>query len=245
MLKKLKSVLESPKGLILPLAFKSALFWAFLYLSVVYSLSFIAIFLAAAFYFYFRPTLNSRQFFYSFLVLILLALLFVVSNSLFIFPMCLLFGVIFFFMIGIKNMIFRHRSAIYYLLNTILFLMLFAFFFSSDKFNLFLVKYLLLFFAIFMLFREFINFSVPEASSYHKNNLISAGVAYLISQFVWIIALFPFNFLNASSLVLLILLILEDFSVNYFSGTMNRQIILRNITMFLVLSLGHLSLFRI
>jgi len=115
--------------------------------------------------------------------------------------------------------------------------MLFAFFFASDRFNLFLVKYLLLFFVIFLLFKEFISFSVPEASNYHKNNLVSAGVAYLISQFVWVIALFPFNFLNASSLVLLMLLILEDFSVNYFSGTINRQIILRNITMFLILSL--------
>ncbi len=196
-----------------------------------------AVFLLAAIYFYFRPTLNSGHFFYSFLILIITAFLFVIHSSLFIIPISLLFGVIFFFILGIKNMIFRHRNAIYYLLNTILFLILFAFFFASNRSNLFLIKYLLLFFAIFLLFREFINFSVPEASNYHKNNLISFGIAFLTIQFVWIIALFPFNFLNASSLILLILLILEDFSVNYFSGAINRQIILRNITIFLVLSL--------
>ncbi len=216
---------------------KALILSGFLYLSIVQSLWFIAVFLALAFYFYFRPTLNTKQFFYSFLVLIAAAVLFIFYGSSFVVSICLIFGLILFFMLGIKNMIFKHRSAIYHLVNASLFLMLFAFFFASDLFSLFLVKYLLLFSAVFVLFREFLNFSAPEALNSNKNNLISSGVAFLISQFVWVIALFPFYFLNASSLMLLTLLILEDFSVNYLSGTINRRIILRNITMFLVLSL--------
>lgn len=88
-----------------------------------------------------------------------------------------------------------------------------------------------------MLFKEFLNFSVPEASNSRKKSLIAVSIAFLAVEFVWLVSLLPSGFLNAASLILLIILILEDFTVHHFSGTINRQIILRDVTAFLVLSL--------
>lgn len=68
-------------------------------------------------------------------------------------------------------------------------------------------------------------------------NLGALAFGFLMLQALWVVAILPLGFLNAASLALLIALILEDFFIEHWSGEMNRKIILRNITLFLVLGL--------
>ncbi|MBN2197939.1 hypothetical protein JW698_01980 [Candidatus Wolfebacteria bacterium] len=91
--------------------------------------------------------------------------------------------------------------------------------------------------AFFFLLKEFLSFSLPDLSFSSKKKLIIWGISFLVIQLLWVISLLPINFLNAASFTLLIALILQDFIVQFSKGTINRQIILRNATVFLILSL--------
>jgi len=196
------------------------------------------VFLAAAFYFYLRPFLNVGQFIYSFLILLAVSFLVVLSiQSQWLLAVSLFFGCLFFLLLGIKNLIFIRRQPAYILFNGFLFLTVAILFFRSDVSPLFFIKYPALFLACFLLLKEFLFFSAPEPANSRKRNLIIGGAAFLILQLFWAIALLPLSFLNAASLVLLALLILEDFIVRHLTGMMSRQIVLRNITVFLVLTL--------
>jgi hypothetical protein len=139
--------------------------------------------------------------------------------------------------LGIKNLIFVKRGPFYYLLNGLLLLAIFILFFFSAQPHLFFVKYLLVFFAITFLFKEFLNFFILESLNPQKRNLVVLGTAFLMLQLLWVIKLLPISFLNAASLALLIVLILQDFIGHHLSGTISRQLVLRNITVFLILSL--------
>lgn len=203
----------------------------------------IILFLAFAFYFYFRSFFNIRQFLASFLVLLLASVLFInLPITIYQLPITIFFSFLFFFLLGIKDLIFIRREPLYYLLNGLLLLTIFVYFFSSNNFGQpfwFLVESLAAFMATSLLFKEFLNFVVPESPSLRggKKNLVVFGLAFIVSQFLWVIAFLPFRPINAASLALLIALILEDFIVHHLSGTINRQIVLRNITMFLVLAM--------
>lgn len=233
------------------MALKAAIFGGLLFViaseSVIASVAkqslLIILFLAFAFYFYFRSFFNIRQFLASFLTLITTATLIMSlrggAEAIF---LSLLFAFLFFLLLGIKDLIFIRRESLYYLLNSLLLLTIFVYFFSFNNFEQpfwSLVKSLAAFLATFFLFKEFLNFVVPESLSLRggKKNLIVFGLAFIISQFLWVIAFLPFRSLNAASLALLIALILEDFIVHHLSGTINRRIVLRNITMFLILAM--------
>lgn len=201
-------------------------------------------FLAVAFYFYFQSSLNVRQFPASFLVLIILSLLFVFNPLILGSQSSILasffFGFLFFLLLGIKNLIFIKREPLYYLLNGFLLLTVFVFFFSLNYFYQpfwFLVKSLAVFSATFFLFKEFLTVVISAPLGSQKKNLMAGGSAFLSLQFVWTIGFLPFSVINAASLALLVALILEDFIIHHLSGTLNRQITLRNITMFLVLAM--------
>jgi len=227
----------------LPLALKAAVFGGLLVIASGAKQShwpLALLFILAALYFYFRPSLNVGQFFASFLVLITTATLIMSlrggAEAIFI-PLSLFLGFLFFLLLGIKNLIFVKREPFYYLLNGLLLLVIFILFFWSAQSHLFFVKYLLVFFAIAFLFKEFLNFFIPESLHSQKRNLVVWGTAFLVLQLLWVISLLPISFLNAASLSLLIMLILQDFIVHHFSGTISRQLVLRNITVFLILTL--------
>ncbi len=222
--------------MLLPLALKSLTF-SFLLFLASNNWFMVIILVLAAFYFYFRPSLNGGKFILSFLVLLAVSFLVVRYLDNISMVASLFFGSIFFLLLGVKNLIFVHRQHIYYFFNGFLFLTIFILFFLSGSFGLFFVKYFLAFLAIAFLSKEFLYFSFPDSLSSSKKNLVAYGVAFLITQILWGISLLPLSFLNAASLALLVALILQDFFVHHFSGTMNRQIILRNITLFLILGL--------
>jgi hypothetical protein len=223
--------------LLSPLALKAAIFS--IILSMVNShWSLVVVFILVSFYLYFRPSLNSSQFILSFLVLLATSLLIVLLvNGQWSLVISLFFGFLFFLLLGVKNLIFVNRQPFYYLFNGLLLLVIFISFFWAENSRLFFIKYLSVFFAIAFLFREFLIFSINGFSNSTKKNLIVYGAAFLIFQLLWAITLLPISFLNAAGLALLIVMILQDFIVHHFSGTMSRQIVLRNVTVFLILSL--------
>ncbi len=222
--------------MLLPLALKSLTFSLLLFLASNHWFM-VIILVLVAFYFYFRPSLNGGKFILSFLVLLAVSFLAVRYLDNISMVASLFFGSIFFLLLGVKNLIFVHRQHIYYFFNGFLFLAIFVLFFLSGNSGMFFIKYFLVFLAVAFLSKEFLYFSFPDSLSSSKKNLVAYGAAFLIIQFLWGISLLPLSFLNAASLALLVALILQDFFVHHFSGTMNRQIILRNITLFLILGL--------
>ncbi len=100
----------------------------------------------------------------------------------------------------------------------------------------FVFKYLAAFSAVFLLLMGPIS-PIKLISPTGPIRLIAAGLSFGLVQVLWAISLLPFNSLNSASLALLAVLILEDFAVHRLSGTMSHRIILRNATLFLILSL--------
>ena len=230
MLKKLNSVLRNP---VLLLTFKAVIL-SLLLLSVINHKWLVVIYFAAAFYFYFSGVSGGRQFLASFLTLIVVSLLAVnlpvVSGKLSVI-ISLLFGVILFLILGVKNLSFVNRPPIYHFLNNFLFLTVFIMFYASDKSQFFIVKYLAAFFGIYFLFREALAFmSLPVS----RLNLLSFGLALSIFQFLWVISLLPIGFLNAGALTLVLILITKDMVFAHLSGNLNRTMILKNITLLIV-----------
>lgn len=222
----------------MPLTLKTLIFSGFLYLSIVYSQLFLAAFLAAAFYFYFKPAFNSNQFFYSFLALLVVSLISVSSPILDTQYSILVLGLLFFLLLGVKNLLFTSRRTICYCFHIFLILTILIFFFDSDKFSWFFFKYILLFFAVSALLRDFFAFFLPGPSNKRKENIIALSWAFLAVQFIWLVGFLPFNYWAAAFFVLLVILLLEDFTIHHFSGTITRRIVLRNATAFLILGLA-------
>ncbi len=224
------------------MALKALIFSGLLYASSVVSRWLLVVFLLVSFYFYFRSFFNTRQFLASFLTLFALSLLFVDLSVVgrWSSVVGLFFGFLFFLLLGIKDLIFIRREPLYYLLNSLLLLTVFVYFFSFNDFYRpfrFLVNSLAAFSAVFFLFKEFLAIAVSVPLGNQKRNLMAVGSAFLSLQFLWVVAFLPFRSLNAASLALLIALILEDFIVHHLSGTINRRIVLRNVTMFLILAM--------
>jgi hypothetical protein len=158
----------------------------------------------------------------------------------------LFLGFLFFLLLGIKDLIFVHRQQFSYFLNSLLFLAVFVCFFAANSGSgYFVFKYLAVFSAVFLLLLGPISpirlispiGSISPISPIGPIKLIAAGLSFGLVQILWAISLLPFSFLNSASLALLAVLILEDFAVHRLSGTISRRLVLRNITLFLILSL--------
>ncbi len=236
MLRKLKSVFKNQA---LRSAFKAAVFTGLL----VWQLSAepagffpVLLFLFTSFYFYWRPNFSGRRFFGSFLILLtasLLAIRFLDFGAVGIVSILGL-AILFYLLLGVKNLILSGRSSAYYLLNGSLLFLIFLFFFLADKSHLFSFKYLLAVFAVFLLAREFLIFFVPD---FPKRRILAAtSFSFLTLEILWVVALLPLGFLNAAALALFAALILMDFIVNHFNGSLTRRVILRNATSWIVLS---------
>lgn len=227
------------------LALKAAAF-AVLFYFAGSSDFFLLLFILASSYFYYRNYWNAKHFLASFVVLLAICLIALWrlggQNALLSTILAVFFGVVFFMLLGIKNMIFSHRTLPYYFLNTFLFAAALLAFFSADKSSSFVLEYLGLGAASFLLFREFLNFNyeislgqiaLPILS---KRSLKALVFAFLVLELSWIVALLPIGFLNATSLALLFILLLEDLSLHNWNGTLTRRIALRDTTFFIVIS---------
>ena len=205
-----------------------------------------ALFAGLSAYFYFQPSLNNKKFFYSFLTFFFCSLIIMGKIHILGYRVSavIFFSALFFALLGIKNLAFIHRQAIYYVVNGLLLLTVFLSFFLADKSEWFVLKYALAGIAIFFLSREFLEFfwkenKIEEVYSGKRFvSLSSLSIAFLAMEAMWATALLPIGFLNSSALMLAFMLILQDFFLNYSTGVLNSRLILRNITIFAVLCLA-------
>ena len=124
----------------------------------------ILLFILISFYFYWRSIFSGRQFFSSFLILLIASFLAIRFLSFGITGIVSIFALatLFYLLLGVKNLTFINRSAIYYLLSSLLFFLIFFFFFLVDKSQFFLIKYLSAGLGIFLLSKEFLFFFVRQ-----------------------------------------------------------------------------------
>lgn len=194
-------------------------------------------FILFAIVFYFRHFFNIRRFFYSFAVLSAISLIAVKLFGGWSTGIGAVSGILFFVLFGVKDLAFVKRREIYYFFNCFLFLAVFGLFFGADKSHFFILKYLAASAAVFLLSAELLDFMLPALVGV-KKNLVIGVFALSAVQFLWAVAFLPIGFANSAALMAVIVLFLEDFIVHHFSGTLNRRLILRNATAFLILILA-------
>ena len=198
----------------------------------------ILFFTAVAFFLYGRPLFEYRyDTWYAFLTMIAVSVMGmrIVSGSLLILPTLLVFSAIFYFISGIKDYLFVKRARLYFISILILFYSIFIIFFLADKSEFFFLKYVALVFASFLLLREWL--AIIPSFHFPKRELISAAAAsFIITQLVWVVALLPIGFINASNFMLLLVFILSDLLFKHFMGSLSKEVLIQHLTFFLVLS---------
>lgn len=205
-----------------------------------------ALFFATAFYWYFRSLFEWDTFLYSFFVLTLYAYLSTsfldratevggLSSTMSVMLASLLFGTLFFLLLGIKEFVFLRRQAIFNLLSGSLYFAISGIFFVADKdaSGLFLSYFLLSFTAFYLLIKESVDFFMEDAPK-RKKDLLVIGSTLLVMEFLSIVSVLPIGFLNSSALIVLIVFILEDLVYHHLKGALDRQIVLNNITILII-----------
>lgn len=186
---------------------------------------------------YFRPFFEPKQTKAAFLVLLPAAIIGmeILRGSLLFWPGVLLYSLIFYLLVGIKDYLFVKRSRLYYLAAMLIFYSIFIEFFWADKSEFFLLKYGAVIFAAFLLFREWLR--IISAFSFPKRELLAAGIAaFLVGQLLWAVALLPIGFINSANLMLLFTFVLADFLFKHFTGGISREFLIRHLVFFLALS---------
>lgn len=214
--------------------FGTLLFW----ISAQRSFLLLLLFLAAAFYFYFRKLLEWRKFFYAFLVLIFYSLIVInfFNNQFFSVVSSVFFAALFFMILGIKNFVFIDRETIFNFLYWILYFVASIVFFAGEKAGtLNLLGYsVLTFFVFYLLSKESLDFLYSEVSV-KKRRLLALGVSFITIQAAHIIRWLPLGFLNSAVMATLLIVVLEDLISYHLKGALNRQTIIKNAVVLLVM----------
>jgi hypothetical protein len=228
---KLKSVLTSR---ILQLLVKVGLaalvlFWA---RSVSFSVWSTFLYLLVAAIFYLKPALHIGKFFPSTVVLIstpfFVPRLSVYSELLLVVG----WGVMFFLLLGIKNLILLKRHNAYRFLNIIVVFALSIFLFRA--FNI--QKQITIFITFFFLLREACTGFIK--SDRREAGLIAAVGALTLIEFGWAIFFLSANFIESATLLTLFYFVFYDIAFHYFSDVLSKEVVLRNLIVFISLSLA-------
>ncbi len=225
---KLKLIFREPRS---TLALKSVIFGGFLFLLKLGGFGFLPtlFFLGMAF------VLSSQAHHTSFLILIIISMLTVwhLDSVLFLLLAIIFFSIIFYLTVGVKKLLIVHRFEWGFVKNLLLLFSVFLLFFLSDKSSFFWIKYLSVFLASFLLLREWLQ--TPELSFFKRPQLVSWTLAFVLLEFLWVVALLPLSPINAASLMALVFYTLFDFLRNHFQGTVTRQLVVKRITIFALL----------
>jgi hypothetical protein len=176
---------------------------------------------------------------YSFGILVIYSIIitrFLINPFLIIFT-SLILGFFFFLLLGIKKFAFLKKQLFFNLLSGALFFIVSLAFFIANKTEglISLFYYLGAFLSFLLLMKETIDFFSEDFSfPQNKKNLIALGTSFLITEFLAIIAFLPIGFLNSSALTVLIIFTLQELIFYHLQGRLNRQILLNNITIFII-----------
>ncbi len=230
MLAKLKSVLLDPRLL---LALKAIAFGGALLELKHFGFSWLPIttFLIVSFFLFGRVRSGAA------LVLVLLgvATIGILDASLFLTAAAILCAALFYLIAGLKTLTLADRPDTVLLRNLLLFYLLFTLFFIQDKSGYFALTLVTTSGLAFLIFYDWI---FDWVGGFPKRHFLAAGVAsFIVAESLWGTALLPLGVINSANLLLLITYILTDFLKNYFQGTLNRQHIIKNGVLFVILFL--------
>lgn len=181
---------------------------------------------------YLRPPLNNRKFLVSALSLLTLPVLLPPVAGILEWLLLILWGIVFFLLLGVKNLIFLRRQGNYEIVHILLVFGLGVLYLLD---LLPLIPQIIFFLALFLLVREFYSVLAPP----YPQRLVLAAVveALLLVEIAWILSFLPINFLAGAALLALVAFIFHDLILHHFQGTLSRRIILRNVTLFTILSI--------
>ncbi len=225
---KLKSVLRNPQ---LRLGFKSAVFGALLLFAHP------LVFLAGGAFLYLKPIFRTFEMIGPFILLTGISLLLAKTTvgGYYFFLSGVYSAVIFYLILGVKDLIFVRRADWHRVLNLALAYGAFLlFFYYSQEF--FLAKILTLFFVTLFLLRIF---SAIGGSAFGgKKRLVYWLLAFLILEAVWAVSFLPIGFVNSAGIVALVYFTLTDLSLRYLENKLTRRKILTDATIFVLLLLA-------
>lgn len=189
----------------------------------------ILVFLGYVLLIYFRNhSQNNGENFYSYLFLVLASLIGVgeVDHFQFIFPAAVFFSAIFYIALGIKELAFSRRDEWNFAKNILLFFAVFAAYFLSNKYDWFLVKFLLIFAVGFLMLEEWLGWLKENFP--RRRKLVALVFSFLILQLLWAVSLLPLGFVNSAALMTIFVYLIFDFCANHFRGTITKKLIIKN-----------------
>ena len=186
-------------------------------------------------YFYFIPFFRNLELAIPFAVVLFLAAT-EERNIL----LAIVFSVLFYFIIGIKDLVLINRHIFHQVLSLVAaFLLIVKFFSLVSAWNVYSVVYSL--FISAALFGLTSGVLVPGVRANCKKNIILAVIAFISWQFLLVLTFLPLNRFYQSSLALVVITVLFELAFSYLSSELNRKRILTYFSIFLaflVLILG-------
>ncbi|PIR86652.1 MAG: hypothetical protein COU11_04025 [Candidatus Harrisonbacteria bacterium CG10_big_fil_rev_8_21_14_0_10_49_15] len=212
----------------------------------------VIIFVIVAFILYAKPLFKTRSLLVSFVVLIPLSLLvasrFAISFepaglpttiSFSAWAFALLFGLLFYIMLGIKYLVFIRRKEAYHFLHLALFYLAFVLYFSATPTHIASVighSLIMIIFTLLML-REFFSIvSITDQSQANTARIARWVLVLLILQALWVINLLPIEFSNAASLATLFAFIIIEITRRYFENGLSARFLRWNFLVFITLT---------
>ncbi len=237
---KLKYLSKNP---ISQLAFRAAFFGLLLFwFYQVGTLTAIFFLLLATAILYFRSLHNALIFLPSLIILMIIAFgtTAIITSTLFSVLLASFLAVLFFLILGLKNLVLIKRRGWYLFLNFSLFYLAFLNFFLIDKSSLFVGKWLLFLVLVFGLSRELLSVLIAssEDNKVKSNRLLIASVVMtmIIGQLLWLVSWLPIGFLSSANFMILIVFLFSDLFLNHFWGKLRKKIIVKDLLLFFILS---------
>ena len=147
------------------------------------------------------------------------------------------FGALFFLVVGLVQFFFKDRMLVFGILETVLFLAIFAILFSLTEFVPLAYEVPWFFgtaLLVFLLFRE--SFLFTGIAVGRRMNVLSLTAALLATELVWFLRFLPLGFLNNAAFLTLFLILLKDGIKAHTGGTLSHSFVFRSLVIFVFFS---------
>lgn len=231
---KLRSALKDlkPQSASVKLFLEATIFGLTLFVAASHQFGFfwLLLVLGVAAGFYFEGLVRILAFFFTFSGLLLVSI--AVLNFFYIAPLpifflSVLFGILFYLLLGIQRVHFVFRARWHFTLVLILFYFSSLIFFASQFAHNFILKSLLLFFFFATVLYEF--FSTTIGGGVRKLTALSALFAYILIEALWGISLLPIGAFSSAALLLALLYFTADSMYHYLHHSLTSQRLRNNI----------------
>ncbi|MCL4437431.1 hypothetical protein M1513_00080 [Patescibacteria group bacterium] len=190
------------------------------------------VFVLVVFYFYFIPLFRPFKFIALFLSFLILAFLLPVNWA-----AALALAVVFFLILGIKDLIFIERRTVYEISVLLISLLAFISFFSIYSFlDISSLKGVVLILILgYFLLRGLIDY-LRTGTDNRAVDLASFVISLIISELLLVLLIMPFDFYSRLALTFLVFILLLDLNIHYFERKLTNRKILIDFTIFFILA---------